>query len=404
MLISVVIPCFNGAAHLEECLASVRRQGVDCEIILVDDGSTDASVERATAWMRSHAPNLLLVCQHNQGPAAARNTGLRLAQGEYVGFLDIDDQYADGFLAEALARLQAEPELVAAYCRIELVDAHRPVQPWHLSAIEHSTPGNLIVRTEAARSLGGFPTDRAFRGAAGGEDHVFRSQVYRLGKVATIERPLLKHRVRRGSHFDLFLDRAVWRDGKLTATHFTAEELDGSFQRAVRAYETAVLARQVAQRRQTLAAAVEGLDAFLPRTGGGQPGGALHPTEAFFVSWLAGHWPAAGRAVSVGACGGLRAPAMSDLVDAHFIAEAQPSDDWTDPVRLLLLDGDAGAAWVDRAMNLWLPRVSLHGLVLFCGGQAQALAARLRAMPTAVETRWQPLPPIGGLRLFERLS
>lgn len=403
MLVSVVIPCFNGAEHLEECLESVRRQQVECEIILVDDGSTDASVDVATAWMRARAPHMLVICQSNQGPAAARNAGLRLARGEYVGFLDVDDQYAEGFLAEALGRLQAEPDLVAAYCRIELVDAHRPVAAWQLSAIEHSTPGNLLVRTEAARRLGGFPTDRAFRGAAAGEDHAFRSQLYRLGQVATLERPLLKHRVRRGSHFNLFLDRAVIRDGKLTATHFTAEELDGSFQRAVQGYEAAVLDRQAAQTRQTLQAAIARLDEFLRIEGRpSQTSEPLRETEAFFLYWLAKHWPAPGRVVGVGALESLRGHGLSDLMDVHFAADVQPGDDWTDPVRLLLLDGMRGTESVDRAVAVWSPRVSPHGLVVFRGPDSHALAARLCAIPVAPGAVWRSLPPIGALSVMER--
>ena len=122
-----------------------------------------------------------MVSQANRGPAAARNMGLRTAQGNYVCFLDADDEYAPGFLAEAVGIMEGESRAVAVGCGVELVRLHRAVEPWQLDLIEATLPGNVVVRADAARLVGGFPEDPAFRGRSAGEDAAFRTQLFRLG-------------------------------------------------------------------------------------------------------------------------------------------------------------------------------------------------------------------------------
>jgi glycosyltransferase involved in cell wall biosynthesis len=88
MLFSVVIPTYNRLSLLQRTLGSVRRQShADFEIIVVDDGSTDATRE----WLASHGGDLRVFKQPNRGPGAARNVGAREARGDYVAFLDSDD-------------------------------------------------------------------------------------------------------------------------------------------------------------------------------------------------------------------------------------------------------------------------------------------------------------------------
>jgi GT2 family glycosyltransferase len=88
MLFSVVIPTYNRLSLLQRTLASVRRQShADYEIIVVDDGSTDATRE----WLASNSESLRVVQESNRGPGAARNVGAREARGEYIAFLDSDD-------------------------------------------------------------------------------------------------------------------------------------------------------------------------------------------------------------------------------------------------------------------------------------------------------------------------
>src|SRR5258707_406376 len=112
-MISVIVPCYNGGAFLEACIASVLAPGVACEIIVVDDGSTDDSASIARAYVHRWPDQLLVILQPNQGQAAARNTGLRLARGKYVVFLDVDDEYAPDFFAPALEVLERDNATVA---------------------------------------------------------------------------------------------------------------------------------------------------------------------------------------------------------------------------------------------------------------------------------------------------
>jgi glycosyltransferase involved in cell wall biosynthesis len=105
--ISIVIPVFNGEAFLAEAIDSILRQADQVlEIIIVDDGSTD----RTPVIAQSFGPPIKYVRQDNQGPAAARNHGVRLAKSEIIGFLDADDLWCAGMLAEQLAVLAAKPE------------------------------------------------------------------------------------------------------------------------------------------------------------------------------------------------------------------------------------------------------------------------------------------------------
>ena len=110
-LVSVVIPVFDGAAFLLEALESVRAQRYPhWEVIVVDDGSTDASgsVARAVA---EREPRVRVRSQPNRGHPAARNTGLVECRGEYLQFLDADDRLCPGKLESQVAFLEMHPEV-----------------------------------------------------------------------------------------------------------------------------------------------------------------------------------------------------------------------------------------------------------------------------------------------------
>ena len=100
-LVSVVIPIYNAERYLAASLASALAQTYPhVEILAVDDGSTDGSVER----LRAHGDRVVLLQQRNGGAAAARNRGVRHARGEWIAFLDADDCWAPTKLEQQLAR------------------------------------------------------------------------------------------------------------------------------------------------------------------------------------------------------------------------------------------------------------------------------------------------------------
>ncbi len=90
-LVSVIIPVYNTCEYLSECLNSVANQTLkDIEIILVDDGSTDGSLELLEKY-RIEDPRVTLITQQNKGASSARNRGLDIAKGKYIAFVDSDD-------------------------------------------------------------------------------------------------------------------------------------------------------------------------------------------------------------------------------------------------------------------------------------------------------------------------
>lgn len=113
-LVSVLIPCFNAAPWLRACLDSVAAQTwPTVEIILVDDGSTDASAEIATRFFQEK-PLGRLIRQKNAGAAAARQRALSEANGQFIQYLDADDVLHAEKISRQLERLLRSPSHVAS--------------------------------------------------------------------------------------------------------------------------------------------------------------------------------------------------------------------------------------------------------------------------------------------------
>ena len=106
-LISIIIPCYNGGVFLKETLCSVFSQlNVSLEVILINDGSTDNTIEIASAFNDSR---LRVVSQANSGVSVARNKGLELSKGEFIVFFDADDVMEADFLFSRLNILNENP-------------------------------------------------------------------------------------------------------------------------------------------------------------------------------------------------------------------------------------------------------------------------------------------------------
>ena len=99
MFLSIIVPVYNAQPYLEECLRSLLGQDIpDYEIICVDDGSTDGSSAMLDAFAAEHH-GIFPIHQKNSGVAAARNTGLSAAKGDYIWFVDADDFIQPNVLA-----------------------------------------------------------------------------------------------------------------------------------------------------------------------------------------------------------------------------------------------------------------------------------------------------------------
>lgn len=114
MILSVVIPVFNGARFLEAAVKSIYAQSylpVNFEILLVDDGSTDASWDICQRLQEAHPEIILLAHPNNLGIAAARNLGVKTSCGEYLAMLDQDDTWLPDKLRQQFAAIKSDTEL-----------------------------------------------------------------------------------------------------------------------------------------------------------------------------------------------------------------------------------------------------------------------------------------------------
>jgi glycosyltransferase involved in cell wall biosynthesis len=108
-VISVIIPVYNGAQHIERICSVFEAQFCqDFELIFVNDGSTDGTLREMQTWQKTAPLRIKVVDQTNKGVSAARNAGIDAASGEYLCFNDVDDTALPGYLSEMLAVLTNE--------------------------------------------------------------------------------------------------------------------------------------------------------------------------------------------------------------------------------------------------------------------------------------------------------
>lgn len=89
--LSIIIPVYNVEKYLEECLNSVYKIKLDKEVILVNDGSLDNSLKILRKYKEKYDEETIIIDQENKGLSGARNSGLKIAKGEYISFIDSDD-------------------------------------------------------------------------------------------------------------------------------------------------------------------------------------------------------------------------------------------------------------------------------------------------------------------------
>ena len=156
MILSVVIPVYNVVGTLRRCVDSVVAQDVDdMEIIIVDDGSTDGS---AVICDEYKSPRILVVHQPNHGLSEARNAGIRLAQGEFITFVDSDDYLESGTYTALLNRVKNDDADIIEYSLVRdggLVPASRVVFPDHTytSMVDYWLDGQAYAHTYACNKI-----------------------------------------------------------------------------------------------------------------------------------------------------------------------------------------------------------------------------------------------------------
>lgn len=204
---SIIIPVYNSEAYLDECFDSVCGQTYqDFEVICVNDGSTDSSRDLLSAWALRDE-RIHVIDKANGGPSSARNDGIRLAQGDYICFLDADDKFEPNAL-ERLAGVVGKESLDAVVFgwsympagkiadrfvreHVKVRDAFYPAFAPELLFEEMSNPYlRLAVRREALLASGVL-FDETLRV---GEDAQFLFALYpRIGAVRLISDKLYRY-------------------------------------------------------------------------------------------------------------------------------------------------------------------------------------------------------------------
>jgi glycosyltransferase involved in cell wall biosynthesis len=196
-LVSVVIPVRNGAKYLGEAIHSVLvsdlRQGhADLEVIVVDNASTDAS--RVLA--ESFGSPVRVIAEPQPGAANARNSGVNLAQGDYLAFLDADDLWAPTKLQRQLDELEASPDLDLVFTHgenflsPELTPAQRNVVVCDPEITPFILPSAMLARRQSFLRVGPLPNLRE------GEFIAWYGLALSMGiRSHIIPEPLLRRRV-----------------------------------------------------------------------------------------------------------------------------------------------------------------------------------------------------------------
>jgi glycosyltransferase involved in cell wall biosynthesis len=198
--VSVIIPVFNGERFLAEALASIWAQDyAPLDVLIIDDGSTDASAEVAAGVCRERAEPRLLRQHARGGPAAARNAGLGQAGGELITFLDADDLMTPG-------RLHFQVDYLASHPEADVVVGTETIQVspgielpewlgWHRDGRPRYCQMSMMVRRAIFDGVGLF--DESFRLSS---DIEWRYRADTGGvRTALVDRVLLVRRIHGGN-------------------------------------------------------------------------------------------------------------------------------------------------------------------------------------------------------------
>lgn len=210
--LSIIVPCYKVERYLPKCLASLVGQTLqDIEIICINDGSPDRCIDILHEWEARYPGKIVIIDKSNEGVWRGRMDGIRVARGEYIGFLDSDD-YAEPDFAEALyeaAKAEDADIAVGGFSRIDLdsgkVLSRELCLPRESFAIAKE-PGRIV-------ELNGAPWNKVFRASILKQMHdltepppvlddlVFHLLAYLEGRgtVTFVPESLVNYMVRQGS-------------------------------------------------------------------------------------------------------------------------------------------------------------------------------------------------------------
>jgi glycosyltransferase involved in cell wall biosynthesis len=201
--VSAIIPVYNGAVTVAEAIDSVLAQSyARLEVIVVNDGSTDATAE----VLRRYGERIKVIERPNSGIAVSRNIGVAAANGEYLAFLDSDDAWAPAMIERTVAALDRNPDCVLAYTNCAVIDSdgrdldsaligagvdHAPTLQEMLARLWPIMPSAVVMRRAAFDACAGFSEE--FR-SYGFEDVIFWLRVREQGAFVYLPECLVKWR------------------------------------------------------------------------------------------------------------------------------------------------------------------------------------------------------------------
>lgn len=221
--VSVIIPAYNAMAYLPETLDSVLRQTfTDLEVLIINDGSSDHILEWAANIVD---PRVKLISQENQRLAAARNTGITHAKGEYIAFLDADDLWEPTKLEKQVRCLDDNPTVGLVHTWTLLIDREGNKtgkvvttqvegDAWQ-QIVQKNTivVSSVIVRASCLQTVGGFDRDLHYC-----EDYDMWIRFASHYPFAVVREPLTNYRLHPGTlsthceevlkHFRILIEKA----------------------------------------------------------------------------------------------------------------------------------------------------------------------------------------------------
>lgn len=209
-LISVIVPVYNMEKYLDECVASILGQTYsNFELILIDDGSKDSSAALIDTWAKKD-DRVIAIHNQNEGVSVARNTGIDIARGEYLVFVDSDDYVAPEYI-EVLVQAAKDANADMAMCGMyalfrdvffratsmpgvtQIFSPQKYMESFYINTGFFSVAWNKIYKKQL------FDTVRFLEGRLNEDTIIMPQLIAKANKVAYVAEPLYFYRQRQGS-------------------------------------------------------------------------------------------------------------------------------------------------------------------------------------------------------------
>ncbi len=215
MLVSIIMPVYNGERFIGEALDSILMQSYkNFELIVINDGSTDNTLEILQQYKTRFDERLLIINQPNQGQVVAKNKGLNLARGDFISFLDSDDRWHPRKLESQIDLLLKNPSVGLCYTEAVLIDergnqiGYRTVNPSYIGKCFNKlimgnciTASSVLLKRECIDKVGSFDTS-----LTACENWDLWLRISRISELKYIKKPLTYYRIHQ-EHMSKDLDK-----------------------------------------------------------------------------------------------------------------------------------------------------------------------------------------------------